>query len=35
MQLDTYISQELERPSLLEEKITQSYMQNEGIENEQ
>ena len=27
--------QEQERPSLLEEKITQSYVQNEGIENEQ
>jgi hypothetical protein len=29
------MSQEQERPSLLEEKITQSYVQNEGIENEQ
>jgi hypothetical protein len=35
MQLITQMSQEQERPSLLEEKITQSYMQNEGIENEQ
>jgi hypothetical protein len=29
------MSQEQERPSLLEEKISQSYIQNEGIENEQ
>ena len=28
-------TQEQQRPSLLEKKITQSYMQNEGIENEQ
>ena len=38
MQLITQMSQEpqeQQRPSLLEEKITQSYMQNEGIENEQ
>ena len=35
MQLITQMSQEQERPSLLEEKISQSYMQNEGIENEQ
>ena len=35
MQLITQMSQEQERPSLLEEKITQSYICNEGVENEQ
>ena len=35
MQFITQISQEQERPSLLEEKITQSYISNEGVENEQ
>ena len=29
------MSQELERPSLLDEKINQSYLANEGVENEQ
>ena len=29
------MSQEEQRPSLLEEKINQSYIRNEGIENEQ
>mgnify|MGYP006234256505 CR=1 FL=1 len=29
------MSQEEQRPSLLEEKINQSYISNEGIENEQ
>ena len=31
----TKISQEIERPSILEDKITKSYMENEGLENEQ
>ena len=35
MHLITQILQEQERPSLLEEKINQSYISNEGIENEQ
>ena len=35
MHLITQMSQEQERPSLLEEKINQSYISNEGIENEQ
>ena len=29
------MSQEQERPSILEDKITKSYMENEGVENEQ
>ena len=29
------MSQEIERPSILEDKITKSYMENEGVENEQ
>ena len=35
MHLITQMSQEEQRPSLLEEKINQSYISNEGIENEQ
>ena len=35
MQLITQMSQEQESPSLLEEKITKSYISNEGVENEQ
>ena len=35
MHLSTQMSQEEQRPSLLEEKINQSYISNEGIENEQ
>ena len=35
MHLITQMSQEQERPSLLEEKINQSYLANESIENEQ
>jgi hypothetical protein len=35
MHLITQMSQEQERPSLLEEKINQSYISNENIENEQ
>ena len=35
MHLITQMSQEEQRPSLLDEKINQSYISNEGIENEQ
>ena len=35
MHLITQMSQEKQRPSLLDEKINQSYITNEGIENEQ
>ena len=35
MHLITQMSQEEQRPSLLDEKINQSYNSNEGIENEQ
>ena len=35
MCLITQISEEEQRPSLLEEKINQFYISNEGIENEQ